>query len=101
MARQDVVLPLGDRFHRRRLTIRSSQVSTIPARLSARWDRSRRRLETVTGLLATLPLDLLGDDTVDVEDAARGFAALDEGRGGLIHLALGYSRTHVPGRHRD
>jgi len=32
-----VVLPLGGAFHRRRLTIRSTQVSTVPARLSARW----------------------------------------------------------------
>ena len=31
---RDAVLPLGDRFHRRRLTIRSTQVSTIPARLA-------------------------------------------------------------------
>ena len=29
-----VVLPLGGAFHRRRLTIRSTQVSTVPARLS-------------------------------------------------------------------
>src|SRR2546423_2276724 len=40
-----VMLPLGGAFHRRRLTIRSTQVSTIPAGLSARWTRSRRRRE--------------------------------------------------------
>ena len=33
--RQPVELPLGGAFHRRRLTIRSSQVSTVPAALSA------------------------------------------------------------------
>ena len=37
-AGQPVELPLGGAFHRRRLTIRSSQVSTIPAALAGRWD---------------------------------------------------------------
>jgi 2-desacetyl-2-hydroxyethyl bacteriochlorophyllide A dehydrogenase len=40
---KEVTLPLGQHFHRRRLTIRSSQVSTIPARLGDRWDAERRR----------------------------------------------------------
>ena len=97
--RRDVVLPLGDRFHRRRLTIRSSQVSTIPARLSSRWDRTRR-LDVVTGLLAALPLERLASHTVELEDAADAFAALDAGTEGVVHLALGYSDDHVPGRHR-
>jgi Threonine dehydrogenase and related Zn-dependent dehydrogenases len=50
-----VVLPLGGAFHRRRLIIRSTQVSTVPARLSGTWTRSRRRREAVE-LLAELPL---------------------------------------------
>ena len=98
--RQDAVLPLGDRFHRRRLTIRSSQVSTIPARLSSRWDRTRR-LAAVTELLTALPLDRVATHTVDFDDAAAGYAALDRGDDGLMHLALGYNDTHVPSRHRD
>ncbi len=35
-------LDLGAAFHRRRLAIRSSQVSTIDPALSGRWDRARR-----------------------------------------------------------
>jgi 2-desacetyl-2-hydroxyethyl bacteriochlorophyllide A dehydrogenase len=97
--RQDVALPLGAGFHRRRLTIRSSQVSTIPARLSSRWDRTRR-MGVVTELLVSLPLDRLASHTVDFDDAASAYAALDAGDAGLVHLALGYSDTHVPGRHR-
>src|SRR5215470_17723064 len=50
-----VVLPLGGAFHRRRLIIRSTHVSTVPARLSGTWTRSRRRRETVE-LMAELPL---------------------------------------------
>ncbi|HEY6709641.1 MAG TPA: zinc-binding dehydrogenase, partial [Actinomycetota bacterium] len=37
-----VTLPLGAAFHRRRLALRSTQVSTLPAALSSRWDRRRR-----------------------------------------------------------
>src|SRR5215467_1993175 len=50
-----VVLPLGGAFHRRRLIIRSTQVSTMPAQLSGTWSLSRRRREAVE-LLAGLPL---------------------------------------------
>jgi 2-desacetyl-2-hydroxyethyl bacteriochlorophyllide A dehydrogenase len=35
-------LRLGEAFHRRRLAIRASQVSTISPALSARWDKGRR-----------------------------------------------------------
>ncbi len=86
---RDAVLPLGDRFHRRRLTIRSTQVSTIPARLADRWDR-RRRQRAVVELLGSLPLDVLATHTYPFEDAAAAYAAIDEAQPGLIHAALGY-----------
>jgi threonine dehydrogenase-like Zn-dependent dehydrogenase len=86
---RDVVLPLGGRFHRRRLTIRSTQVSTIPAATMARWDRPRRRA-TAAALLAALPLGLLATDTVRFEDAAQLYDRIDTGATGLLHGALGY-----------
>jgi len=86
---RDVVVPLGDRFHRRRLTIRSTQVSTIPAALGDRWDRERRRT-AAAGLLTDLPLAHLATDTVPFEEAGAAFAAIDRGRPGLMHVALGY-----------
>ena len=46
---------LGGRFHRARLSLIASQVSHIPARLSARFDRDRRTA-TVWQLARTLPL---------------------------------------------
>ena len=39
---QTANLALGDRFHRSRIKLLSSQVSTISADLSHRWDKSRR-----------------------------------------------------------
>ena len=37
-----VQLELGNRFHRQRLTVRSSQVSNINPTLAGRWDKKRR-----------------------------------------------------------
>jgi 2-desacetyl-2-hydroxyethyl bacteriochlorophyllide A dehydrogenase len=84
-----VTLPLGSDFHRRRLEIRSSQVSTIGSR-AARWDR-RRRLETAQALLRELPLSALASHTFPFERAGEAYAALDRGDDGLIHVALAYS----------
>ena len=42
-----VSLPLGGGFHRKRLTIRACQVSTIRAAFSAGWDRSRGTAEVM------------------------------------------------------
>ncbi|CAN5616901.1 zinc-binding alcohol dehydrogenase [soil metagenome] len=86
---KEVRLALGAEFHRRRLTIRSSQVSTIPARLSGRWTTDHRR-RTACDLLGKLPLDELATHTFPFEQAAEAFAAVDEGREGLMHVALGY-----------
>jgi 2-desacetyl-2-hydroxyethyl bacteriochlorophyllide A dehydrogenase len=87
--RKVVELPLGGRFHRRRLTIRSTQVSTIPAALAGEWTIARRRNETVK-LMSELPLDVLATHTWPHLAAAEAFAALDEGREGLLHAALAY-----------
>jgi threonine dehydrogenase-like Zn-dependent dehydrogenase len=87
-----VVLPLGGAFHRRRLTIRSTQVSTVPARLSGTWSRSRRRREATT-LLTGLPLAQLCTHVFGFDHAAEAFRAVDEGKPGLMHAVLNYDRS--------
>jgi 2-desacetyl-2-hydroxyethyl bacteriochlorophyllide A dehydrogenase len=84
-----VTLQLGDEFHRRRLTIRSTQVSTIPARLADRWTVERRR-QAAAELLTELPVAALATHTFPFADAAEAYAALDAGSTGLMHVALGY-----------
>lgn len=86
-----VTLDLGREFHRRRLTIRSSQVSTIPARLSSRWTIARRRMH-VAGVLEELPLKRLATDEFPFERAPEAFAALDATDGRVIHVALSYGQ---------
>lgn len=51
-----VAAPLGEGFHARRLTLRSSQVGQIPTDRRPRWDYRRRM---------ALALELLQDDRVD------------------------------------
>ena len=82
-------LPLGAEFHRRRLTIKSSQVSTIPASLEG-WDRPRRRA-VARSLIDELPLELLATHEYPFEEAPRAYAAIDEEEPGLIHAALRYT----------
>jgi 2-desacetyl-2-hydroxyethyl bacteriochlorophyllide A dehydrogenase len=84
-----VPLPLGGHFHRRRLTVRSSQVSTIPAAQSGRWDVARRR-RTTRELLDALPLGALATNEFAFEDAAEAYAAVDRAESGLLHAALRY-----------
>jgi 2-desacetyl-2-hydroxyethyl bacteriochlorophyllide A dehydrogenase len=84
---KSVPLPLGGRFHRERLTIRSSQVSTIPSALAARWDRKRRRA-AAAALLAELPVAALATHEFPFERAGDAYAAVDRADGGLLHVAL-------------
>jgi threonine dehydrogenase-like Zn-dependent dehydrogenase len=89
-----VLLPLGGAFHRRRLVIRSTQVSTVPARLSATWTLPRRRAEAVR-LLAELPLAELCTHVFPFAGAGEAFRAVDGNTGGLMHAVLDYDRGAV------
>ena len=84
-----VTLPLGAEFHRRRLQIHSTQVSTIPVHLQARWSVERRRA-TALELMSELPLQALATHEFPLADAPSAFAAVDRGEEGLLHAALWY-----------
>ncbi|HKB12738.1 MAG TPA: zinc-binding alcohol dehydrogenase [Vicinamibacterales bacterium] len=53
-----VGVPLGEAFHARRLTIKSSQVGSVAASQRARWD-ARRRMQLALAMLADPALDVL------------------------------------------
>jgi 2-desacetyl-2-hydroxyethyl bacteriochlorophyllide A dehydrogenase len=84
-----VRLALGAEFHRRRLVIRSTQVSSIPVSQQASWDR-HTRLRRARELLSELPLAVLATHEFPFDRAADAYAALDRGDEGLIHAALRY-----------
>jgi threonine dehydrogenase-like Zn-dependent dehydrogenase len=70
-----VALPLGEAFHARRLTIRSSQVGHVPADQRARWSTTRR-LELALSLLGDPALDRLITGESPFEDIPRVMADL-------------------------
>ena len=75
---QAVTLPLGEAFHSRRLSIKSSQVGQVAAAQRSRWDYRRRM---------ALALSLLADPALDVlVNASAPFAQLPSV---LSRLALG------------
>lgn len=88
-------LPLGADFHRRRLAIRSTQVSTLAAVQRSRWDR-RRRAELAWRLAGELPLHVLATHEFPFERAADAYARLDERQGDLVHAVLRYRTTPPP-----
>ena len=55
---RSVTLALGEAFHARRLTLRSSQVGRLPPRQAPRWDY-RRRMELALSLLVDSLPDVL------------------------------------------
>jgi 2-desacetyl-2-hydroxyethyl bacteriochlorophyllide A dehydrogenase len=74
--RRRAPIDLGDAFHRRRLTLVASQVSSIPPRLSARWDAARR-FALVEDLLGEPNLDALLAPAFPFERAAELYEKLD------------------------
>lgn len=75
--RRRAPIDLGDAFHRRRLSLVSSQVSTIPPRLAPRWSYDRR-FDLVQDLLGEPNLDALLAPSVAFDDAPALYAQLDQ-----------------------
>ena len=76
---REVSLPLGEAFHSRRLSIRSSQVGTVVASRRARWTH-RRRLELALRLLADDRLDALISDESPFESLPKVMRNLAQGK---------------------
>jgi 2-desacetyl-2-hydroxyethyl bacteriochlorophyllide A dehydrogenase len=83
-------LDLGGRFHRERLQLISSQVSTLPPELAARLDRGRRT-EITWRHLARLDLERLITCRVPFSRAEEAYLALDEDGDNHILAVLDYS----------
>ena len=80
-----VSLPLGEAFHSRRLTLRSSQVGSIPPERARRWSHTRRR-ELALDLLRDTRLDVLITGETDFEALPDVMADLSRNpRGVLCH----------------
>lgn len=69
-------IDLGGRFHRSRIQLISSQVSTIASDLQARWSK-RRRMAFALHLLRQLPLSTLITHRFPFSQAAAAYQLLD------------------------
>lgn len=80
---QPVSVPLGEAFHSRRLTLRSSQVGSIATAQRSRWDY-RRRMQTVLELLKDDRLDVLLDGVSTLDELPQTMARLASVPGGAL-----------------
>lgn len=82
-------LDLGGRFHRSRIRLISSQVSTIAAELSGRWDKARR-FSLAWEMLRTVRPERLVSKRVPIGAAAQAYQLLDQQPGEAIQILLMY-----------
>ena len=86
---REVTLALGGAFHRRRLRLISSQVSTLDPTLSPRWIRERRT-ELVRTLLTELPLEDLISHRFPFSAAASAYELLETKPEECLQVVLDY-----------
>jgi len=84
-----VEVALGGRFHRSRMTLVSSQVSTIDPQLSGRWT-GERRSTVAWRLLRDVDVDLLITHRFPLAEAAEAYALVDEHPDDAIQVLLDY-----------
>lgn len=86
-----VSLPLGEAFHSRRLTLKSSQVGRLPSDRRARWDHNRR-MTAALQLLTDPSLDCLITGESDFEELPQVMEALSRDPAGALCHRIRYSR---------
>jgi 2-desacetyl-2-hydroxyethyl bacteriochlorophyllide A dehydrogenase len=82
-----VSLELGAAFHRRRLRLVASQVSSVAAALGPRWDK-RRRLELALALLPALDPSRWITHRFPLDRAQEAFELLDRHPEGVLQVVL-------------
>jgi len=82
-------IDLGGSFHRSRIKLISSQVSSIAPELSARWDKPRR-FEVAWKALARIRPEKWITQRFKFDDAAQAYCLLDENPGEAIQVIFQY-----------
>ena len=85
-----VELDLGGAFHRSRIKLISSQVSTIAPELSVRWDKARR-FEAAWNALEKVRPEKWITHRFPIEQAAEAYRLLDENPQEAIQILVTYS----------
>ena len=87
--RKNAQVDLGSRFHRSRIRLISSQVSTLTPALLARWNK-QRRLDEAWSLLENVPVGELITHTFSIADAAQAYTLLDQHPGQAVQIVFNY-----------
>ncbi|UPV72852.1 zinc-binding alcohol dehydrogenase [Halorussus limi] len=82
-------LDLSGRFHRSRVSVESSQVSTIAPELRGRWSKDRR-LDVAWDRLREVSPERFVTHEFDVSDAAEAYELLDENPGEALGVVFEY-----------
>ena len=85
-------LDLGREFHRNRIRLISSQVSTIAPELSGRWSKDRR-LAVVWDMIRTVRPDKLITHRFPVEQAPQAYDLLDRQPESAVQVVLTYGNS--------
>ena len=88
--RKHADLNLGEWFHRNRIRLLSSQVSTIAPELSGRWTKARR-FELAWKMIDTIQPSRFITQRFDIARAAQAFELIDRHPEDTIQVALTYS----------
>ncbi len=82
-------LNLGSKFHRNRISILSSQVSTINPKFLGRWDHSRR-ISLSWEIINELDLSELITHEIPIEKAAEAYELIDQEQEKVLQIILTY-----------
>jgi len=85
-------IDLGGTFHRSRIKLISSQVSTISPDLSGRWDKSRR-FEVAWKSLARIKPEKWITHRFSIEEAGKAFDLLDKNPQDAIQVVFEYGKV--------
>lgn len=88
--RREVAVPLGEAFHSRRLTLRSTQVGHVATARRSRWSH-RRRMALALALLADPALDALVTDHAPFAALPDVLARLADGAAGTLCQRIDYA----------
>jgi 2-desacetyl-2-hydroxyethyl bacteriochlorophyllide A dehydrogenase len=82
-------IDLGGRFHRERIRLISSQVSSLDPGLSGRWDKARRLQVAWEALDSIKPFRFI-THRFPVEEASQAYQLLDQGSERVLQVVLEY-----------
>ncbi len=87
---KESILSLGNSFHRNRITISSSQVSSIHPKFSGRWTKERR-FKVAWDLIKDIEPSTLITNRYSIEEASLAYDNIDRNPGDILQIIFEYN----------